>query len=51
MLIKGYTKQVCGGIPIDLRMGVPAPTISFVGMTVTLIETQRKAAINAPYQS
>jgi hypothetical protein len=49
MLIKGYNNQVCGGTPTDLRMGVPAPMISFVGMTVTLIETQLKAAINAPY--
>jgi hypothetical protein len=29
-------------------MGVAAATTNFVGLTVTLFETQRKAAINAP---
>jgi cytochrome P450 len=32
-------------------MGVPAPTINFVGMSVTLIETHRKAAMKSPYFS
>jgi hypothetical protein len=36
--------------PTDLRMGVPAPTTNFAGMTVTLTETNCKAAIDAPYQ-
>jgi hypothetical protein len=29
----------------------PLPTTNFVGLHVTLIETQRKAAINSQYQS
>jgi hypothetical protein len=32
-------------------MGVPAPTISFAVLSVTLNETQRKAAINSLFQS
>jgi hypothetical protein len=36
--------------PTDLRMGVPAPTTNFVGLIVTLTETQCKAAINSRYQ-
>jgi hypothetical protein len=32
-------------------MGVPAPKTNFIGPSVTLIETQRKAAINSPSQS
>jgi hypothetical protein len=32
-------------------MEIPAPTTNFVGLTVTLTETQRKAAINSRYQS
>jgi hypothetical protein len=32
-------------------MGVPAPTISFDGLSVTLVERQRKAAINFVYQT
>jgi hypothetical protein len=51
MLIKGYINQLCGETPSCLRMGVPAPKANFVGMSVTETETQRKAAINAPYQS
>jgi hypothetical protein len=43
MLIKGYIYQLCGE---TLRMGVPASTRDFVGMSVTLTETKRKAAIN-----
>jgi branched-subunit amino acid ABC-type transport system permease component len=41
---------MCGETPTDLRMGIPAPTTNFVGLTVTLIETQRKVAINSRYQ-
>jgi hypothetical protein len=51
MLIKGYINELRGETPADLRMGVPAPTSKLVGLSVTLIETQRKAPINAPYQS
>jgi hypothetical protein len=32
-------------------MGNPAPTTNFLGMTVTLTEMQRKAAINSRYKS
>jgi hypothetical protein len=32
-------------------MGSPTPTTNFVGLTTTLHETQRKAAINSPYHS
>jgi hypothetical protein len=32
-------------------MRVPAPTTSFVGPEVTLTGKERKAAINAPYES
>jgi hypothetical protein len=32
-------------------MGVPARTTNFGGLSVTPSETQRKAAINAPYKS
>jgi hypothetical protein len=31
-------------------MGVPALKTSFVGLSVTLTKTQRKAAINSPFQ-
>jgi hypothetical protein len=37
-------------MPTDLRMGIPAPTANFDGLTVTFTEMQRKAAINSPYQ-
>jgi hypothetical protein len=50
MFIKGYIKQLCGESPTDLRMGVPAPTTNLDGLSVTLTETQRETAINAPYQ-
>jgi hypothetical protein len=49
MLIKGYVNQLCGYTPTNLRMGVLAPTTKLVGMEVTPTDTQRKAAINAPY--
>jgi hypothetical protein len=42
---------MCGETPTDLRMRVPAPTTNFVGMTVTLDDTQRQEAINAPIHS
>jgi hypothetical protein len=48
--IKGFVNQLCDKTPTDLRMGVPAQTTNFDGMNGTLTETQRKAAINAPYQ-
>jgi hypothetical protein len=51
MLIKGYINQLCGEIPIDLRMGIPAPTTNFDGLTVTPSETQRKATIKSIYQT
>jgi hypothetical protein len=51
MLIKGHINNMCGETPTDLRMGIPAPTTNFDGLTVTLIETQRKAANNSRYQS
>jgi hypothetical protein len=51
MMTKGYINQLCGEMPNELRMGVPSLTTNFVDMSVTLIETPRKAAVNAPYQS
>jgi hypothetical protein len=51
MLIKGYINQLCGETHDDLRMRVPAPTTNFVGREVTLTETQRKATLNALFQS
>jgi hypothetical protein len=50
MSIKGYINQLCKEMPTELRMGIPAPTISFFGLSVTFTETQRKAAINDLYQ-
>jgi hypothetical protein len=50
MLIKGYINRLCSETPIDLRMGVPAPTSDLVGLSVNLSETQRKAAINSKFQ-
>jgi hypothetical protein len=49
MLIKGYLNQPCGETPTDLRMGVPVPTTDFVGLSVILTKTQRKAAMDVPY--
>jgi hypothetical protein len=49
MLIGGYINHLCGETPTDLRMGVSAPTTNFVGLSVTLTETQRKATINSPF--
>jgi hypothetical protein len=51
MLIKGYINQVCGETPNDFRMEVPAPSTNFASHELTMIETQRKAAIYVPYQS
>jgi hypothetical protein len=51
MLITGYLYQLCGETPTDLRMGVPAPKTNFVGLSITLTETQRKVAIDFPFQS
>jgi hypothetical protein len=50
MLIKGYIYHLCGETPTDLRMGVPTPATSFVGLSLSLTETQRKATTNAPYK-
>jgi hypothetical protein len=47
--MRGHIDYLCGETPTDLRMGIPAPTTSFVGLTVTLIETQRKVATNYCY--
>jgi hypothetical protein len=51
MLIKGYINQLCGETPTNSCMGVLAPTTHFIGLTVSLTETQRKAAINSMYQT
>jgi hypothetical protein len=51
MLIKDNIKQLCTNTPTDLRMGVPAPTTNFVGLSATLTKTQGKSAIYPPYQS
>jgi hypothetical protein len=50
MLIKGCINKLCGEAPIDLRMGVSDPVTHLVGLSETLIETQRKAAINTTWQ-
>jgi hypothetical protein len=42
--------QLFGEGPTDLRVGTPMPTRNLAGLPVTLTETQRKAAINSPYQ-
>jgi hypothetical protein len=42
---------LCGETPTDLRVGTPTPTRNLAGLHVTLTETQRKAAINSPFQS
>jgi hypothetical protein len=51
LLIRGYINQLCGETPTDLRVGTPMPTCNLVSLHVTLTETQRKAAINSPFQS
>jgi hypothetical protein len=50
MLIRGYINKLCGQTPTNLRVGAPGPTTNFVGLPVTLTETQRKAAINYQFQ-
>jgi hypothetical protein len=50
MLIKGYINKLYGEIPIDLRMGVPAPTTNFDGLREKLFETRCKVSINSTYQ-
>jgi hypothetical protein len=49
--IRGHINQLCGETPTDLRVGLPMPTRNIAGLHVTLTETQRKAAINSPFQS
>jgi hypothetical protein len=51
LLIRGYMNQLCGETPTDLRVGTPMPTRNLAGLHVTHTETQRKAAINSPFQS
>jgi 8-oxo-dGTP pyrophosphatase MutT (NUDIX family) len=51
LLIRGYIDQLCGETPTDLRVGTPMPTRNLVGLHVTLTESQRKAAINSPFQT
>jgi ADP-ribose pyrophosphatase YjhB (NUDIX family) len=50
LLIRGHINRLCGEIPTDLRVGMPMPTRNHAGLPVTLTETQRKAAINSPFQ-
>jgi hypothetical protein len=50
MLIRGHINKPCRETLTDLRMGVLAPTTNFADLIVTLIETQRKSAINSPCQ-
>jgi hypothetical protein len=47
----GLHQSLRGQTPTDLHMGASVPTTNFVGLPVTLTETQRKAAINSPMQS
>jgi hypothetical protein len=51
LLIRGHINRLCGETPTDLRVGMPMPTRNLAGLPVTLTETQRKAAINSPFQS
>jgi hypothetical protein len=51
LLIRGYINNLCGETPTDLRVGTPMPTTNLAGLPVTLTETQRKAAVNSPFQS
>jgi 8-oxo-dGTP pyrophosphatase MutT (NUDIX family) len=51
LLIRGYINQLGGETPTDLRVGTPIPTTNYAGLFVTLTDTQRKAAVNSPYQS
>jgi ADP-ribose pyrophosphatase YjhB (NUDIX family) len=51
LLIRGHINRLCGETPTDLRVGLPMPTRNLARLHVTLTETQRKAAINSPFQS
>jgi ADP-ribose pyrophosphatase YjhB (NUDIX family) len=51
LLIRGHINRLCGETPTDLREGTPMPTRNLARLPMTLTETQRKAAINSPYQS
>jgi hypothetical protein len=51
LLIRGHINRLCCETPTDLRVGMPMPTRNLVGLHVTLTETQRKTAINSPFQS
>jgi glyceraldehyde-3-phosphate dehydrogenase/erythrose-4-phosphate dehydrogenase len=51
MLFEFYINHLCGEMPTNLRTGVPTLTTNFVVLSVTLIETPRKASINETYQS
>jgi hypothetical protein len=51
VLIESYINQLCGKTPNNLCMGVPATTTNFVGLEVTLNETQGKAVYDDPYLS
>jgi 8-oxo-dGTP pyrophosphatase MutT (NUDIX family) len=51
LLIRGYINQLSGETPTDLRVGTPMPTTNLACLPVTLTETQRKAAVNSPFQS
>jgi hypothetical protein len=50
LLNGGYINHLSGHTPTDLRVGIPIPTTNLVGLPVTLTETQRKAAVNLPFQ-
>jgi hypothetical protein len=50
LLVRGHINRLCGKTPTDLRVGMPMPTRNLAGLHVTLTETQRKAAINSPFQ-
>jgi hypothetical protein len=43
MLINGDINYLCDETPIDLRMEYPALGINFACLSITIIETQRKA--------
>jgi hypothetical protein len=51
LLIRGYINQLCGETPTHLRVGMPIPTTNLACLHVTLTKTQRKAAVNSPFQS
>jgi hypothetical protein len=45
MEIRGYTYQLCGAAPTDLRIQVPSPIITFDGLSRPFTKTHLKAAI------